>query len=54
MTIEEVRDLYNNGKWWYDNQLLFLLDIITGMRISEVVALKTENIHENYIDMCFI
>ena len=51
LTIEEVRDLYNNGKWWYDNQLLFLLDIITGMRISEVVALKTENIYENYIDI---
>ena len=51
LTIEEVKYLYNNGKWWYDNQLLFLLDIITGMRISEVVALKTENIYENYIDI---
>lgn len=51
LTIAEVRDLYNNGKWWYDNQLIFLLDIITGMRISEVVALKSENIHENYIDV---
>ena len=51
LTIQEVRDLYNNGKWWYDNKLVFLLDIITGMRISEVVALRTENIYENYIDV---
>ena len=52
MTIEEIRDLYNNGKWWYDNQLIFLLDIITGMRISEVVALHRDNIYENYVDVC--
>lgn len=52
LTIEEVRYLYNNGKWWYDNQLIFLLDIITGMRISEVVALHCDNIYENYIDVC--
>ncbi len=51
LTIAEVRDLYNNGKWWYDNKLLFLLDIITGMRISEVVALRSENIYKNYIDV---
>lgn len=51
LTIEEVRDLYNKGKWWYDNQLVFLLDIITGLRISEVVALQSENVYENYIDV---
>lgn len=51
LTIEEVRDLYNNGKWWYDNQLIFLLDIITGMRISEVVALQSDDVHENYLDV---
>ncbi|MCR5314196.1 MAG: tyrosine-type recombinase/integrase [Bacteroidaceae bacterium] len=51
LTIQEIRDLYNNGKWWYDNKLLFLLDIITGMRISEVVALRTENVYENYLDV---
>ena len=51
LTIQEIRDLYNKGKWWYDNQLVFLLDIITGMRISEVVALQSENIHKNYIDV---
>ena len=51
LTIAEIRDLYNNGKWWYDNQLLFLLDIITGMRISEVVALHRDNIYENYVDV---
>ena len=51
LTIEEVRVLYNSGKWWYDNKLLFLLDIITGMRISEVVALHHDNIYENYIDV---
>lgn len=51
LTIEEVRDLYNKGNWWYENKLLFLLDIITGMRISEVVALRSENVYENYIDV---
>ena len=52
LTIAECRDLYNCGRWWYDNQLIFLLDIITGMRISEVVALHSDNIYENYIDVC--
>ena len=51
LTVAECRDLYSFGKWWYDNQLIFLLDIITGMRISEVVALRSENIHENYLDV---
>lgn len=51
LTVEEVRDLYNNGKWWYDNQLIFLLDIITGMRISEVVALQSEDVFENYVNV---
>ena len=51
LTIEEVRDLYNNGKWWYDNQLIFLLDIITGMRISEVVALQSDDVFENYVNV---
>ena len=51
LTIEEVRDLYNNGKWWYDNKLIFLLDIITGMRISEVVALQSEDVFENYVNV---
>lgn len=51
LTISEIKDLYHNGKWWYENQLIFLLDIITGMRISEVVALRTENVFENYLDV---
>lgn len=52
LTIQEIKKLYHCGKWWYDNQLLFLLDIITGMRISEVIALRSENIYDNYIDVC--
>lgn len=49
LTLEEVKAIYNSEKWWYDNKLIFLLDIVTGMRISEVVALKNEFICENYI-----
>ena len=51
LTIEEIKTMYHCGKWWYDNQLIFLLDIITGMRISEIVALQNENISANYIDV---
>lgn len=51
LTLQEVKAMYNCGKWWYDNQLIFLLDIITGMRISEIVALQRENIFDNYIDV---
>lgn len=51
LTISECKELYNNGKWWYDNQLIFLLDIITGMRISEVVALQSDDIFENYVNV---
>lgn len=51
LTLQEVKQLYSCGRWWYDNQLVFLLDIITGLRISELVALRSENIHENYLDI---
>lgn len=51
LTVQEIKEMYNCGKWWYDNQTIFLLDIITGMRISEVIALQNENIHENFIDV---
>lgn len=51
LTIQEIKRLYHCGRWWYDNQLVFLLDIITGMRISEIVALQKENIYDNYIDV---
>lgn len=51
LTLQEIKQMYHCGKWWYDNQQIFLLDIITGMRISEIVALKRENIFDNYIDV---
>ena len=51
LTLQEIKQMYYCGKWWYDNQQIFLLDIITGMRISEIVALKRENIFDNYIDV---
>ena len=51
LTLEEVKAIYNSDKWWYDNKLIFLLDIVTGMRISEVVALKNENVYENYLQV---
>lgn len=52
LTVQEVKEMYHKGKWWYDNKLLFLVDIITGMRISEVIALRPENIYDNYINVC--
>jgi len=51
LTIEEIKYMYHQGRWWYDNQLLFLLLIITGLRISEAVALSDNDIQENYIDI---
>lgn len=51
LSLEEVQKIYHSEKWWYDNQKLFLLDIITGMRISEVVALRNEDVKENYIQV---
>lgn len=49
LTLEEVKDIYNSPKWWNDNQTVFLLDVITGMRISEVVALTKDCIFDNYV-----
>lgn len=49
LTINEAAQMYQKGNWWYDNQLIFLLDIITGLRISELVALQNDDIFENYL-----
>lgn len=49
LTLDEVKNIYQNGIWWYDNQLVFLLDIVTGLRISELVSLRNEDIFDNYI-----
>ena len=51
LTLEEVKAMYHQSKWWYDNQLVFLLDIITGLRISELVALTADDVKKNYIDV---
>lgn len=50
LTIPEIRRMYNS-LWWYDNKTIFLLSVCTGMRISEIVALRKENIYKNYLDV---
>lgn len=51
LTLDEVRSMYNSGRWWHDNRTVFLLDILTGLRISELVALQDADIHDNWIDV---
>lgn len=52
MTVDEIRTVYHSGLWAREVQRsMFLLAVITGMRIGEISALKKENLHENYIDV---
>lgn len=51
LTLDEVRAMYHSGKWWHDNRTAFLLDVLTGLRISELVALRDENVHDGWIDV---
>jgi len=52
LTVDEIKSIYFSPKW--HNEVLrkaFLLDCITGMRISEIAGLRPCDIHENYIDV---
>lgn len=52
LTFEEVYAIYHSDKWKDENRrLAFLLTVITGMRIGEVVCLRNEDIAENYINV---
>ena len=51
LTIQEIKQIYN-GKWANENEKkMFLLAVITGMRIGEISALMKENVHCNYLDV---
>ena len=52
LTIEEIIKIYKSPLW--RNEVLrkaFLLDCVTGMRISEIAGLRPCDIHENFIDV---
>ena len=52
LTIAELKEMYKSSVWSLEIlRTAFLLDCITGMRISEIAALRPCDIHENYIDV---
>lgn len=52
MTIDELNKTYYSDKWSNENiRLAFLVASITGMRIGEVIALRNEDISDNYINV---
>ncbi|MBR1537192.1 MAG: tyrosine-type recombinase/integrase family protein [Treponema sp.] len=52
LTIREIKNIYNSPKWSLEIlRKAFLLDCITGMRISEIAALRPCDIHDNFIDV---
>lgn len=49
-TIEELQQMYKSDRWSKEcYRQAFLLDCITGMRISEIAGLKITDIHDDYI-----
>ena len=51
LTVEELRALYA-GQWPTElHREMFLLAAVTGMRLGEIVALQSSDIHEGFIDV---
>lgn len=51
LTVQELNLLFNSH-WTIENEkIAFLLAVVTGMRIGEVVALKQEDVHDNFLDV---
>lgn len=50
LTVEELKAIYNHSDWLSEElRTAFLLDCITGMRISEIASLRKSDIYEDYI-----
>lgn len=52
LTVNEIKQIYNSKEW--KNPLfkkVFLLDAVTGMRISEVMALRNQDVKNNYLNV---
>lgn len=52
MNVDEVIQVYKSDRWTNENlRRAFLLDVITGMRISEIAGLRNCDVHDSYIDL---
>lgn len=52
LTKTEIKEIYNSGLWKCEMcREVFLVAAITGMRISEIVALTDNDVSENYINV---
>lgn len=51
LTLEEIKQIYRSELWSPVLRKAFLLDCITGMRISEIAGLRNEDIGRNYINV---
>jgi len=55
LSLDEIKSLFSSMSTW-DNEFLFTANILaasTGLRLGEVQALRYENVHENYIHVCY-
>lgn len=52
LTVSELANIYNSEYWCRDVQRqMFLMAILTGMRIGEISALKKDCVCDNYLDV---
>ena len=56
LTLSEIKELFSDISLWSDNYFIYtmnLLAVSTGMRLGEIQALRVENIHDEYIHVCY-
>lgn len=52
LTVDEVRKIYSSDEWKSPMfRQIFLLDAVTGMRISEIMALKNDDVKDGYLNV---
>lgn len=52
LTISEIKLIYNSKLWIREqDRIAFLLDVITGLRIGELIALQKSDVKDGFLDI---
>ena len=56
LSLTEIKELFSDISLWNDNYFIYTMNLLaasTGMRLGEIQALRIENIHDEYIHVCY-